>query len=872
MAEVSDREAEVLEALGAHLTNAQIAGRLHISVRTVESHVSSLLRKYGVPDRRALAGLAAAAEPSGAVRGIPAARTSFVGRAGEREAVLAGFDGSRLVTLLGPGGVGKTRLAAEVASVLPYGGAFVELVPVRDGFVAQAVAAAFGVAERSEQPLEDAIAERLGKRHTLVVLDNCEHVLDAVAAFADRLLSDCPGVRILATSRERLGIPGERIVPVTPLPLASDAERLFLDRARDADPGFEAPAGVIGEICARLDGVPLAIELAAARSGTLGADGLLAALDDSLRLLSGGRGAAERHRSLGAVLGWSYDLLDEEERAFFRRLSVFVGGFDLDAVTAVAADGDRLAAVDVLARLTGKSLVVRTGSRWRLLETVRAFALDRLTDGDDSEPAQTRARYLRWAADTASALRDRLGGEWRDDFDAVVDDLRAALTLAAPEPAATAHRLARGLGRLAYARRFLKEARERYLQAAELAPDPAGAAEDLRSAADIAVATAAAGTAYELLLAAADKAEGNARAAALAQAVVVATRHPGFGFDKPAGPDRLAVLEKQANEAADPHDPTVTAHLAAAAAWTADCGNPALAKAAVEAARAAGDPVLITGALDAQLSTAARNGHLRQAHALARERLDLLPELDRGDPRAAIEIVDTYHSASTYAIAVGDIAEALAVARMVLADDLVGSHMAIALTKFIPPLVLAGQFEEALSHAGAMWESRARAGSRPGSWLTFSLAALSLAQGLRDDEEQSRLWRDRATGLGASATSRELGPFLAFVDARLAVHTGRHEDAAALVERAFADFVPGRFDRYARAAGAELAVAAGLPDAPARLEAAADDAHDNDWAAACLLRARARLTGDPALLESSAATWSRIGATFEHAVTRSLIS
>ncbi|TDB76132.1 ATPase, partial [Actinomadura sp. KC216] len=380
--EVSEREAEVLDAVGRHLTNTQIASRLHISVRTVESHVSSLLRKYGVTNRRELAILASEqhrrgerGEDTGTVTGLPAARTSFIGRGDELAEIEAAAGRSRLVTLLGPGGVGKSRLVAVAAAASRQGGVFVDLVPVRDGFVEHAVAAALGLTERPQTELHTVIIERLGRGGTLVVLDNCEHLLDAVAGFADRILAACPGTRILATSRERLGVTGERIVRVGPLPLSSHAEALFTDRAMAADPEFAAEPGAVAEICARLDGMPLAIELAAARSAALGASGVLAALDDRLRLLAGGRGADERHRSLRAVLAWSHDLLDAEERGLFRRLAVFAGGFDLDAVLAVTPAATAGAVADVLGRLVDKSLVVKAGpGRWRLLETVRAFA------------------------------------------------------------------------------------------------------------------------------------------------------------------------------------------------------------------------------------------------------------------------------------------------------------------------------------------------------------------------------------------------------------------------------------------------------------------------------------------------------------------
>ena len=414
------------------------------------------------------AGGPAAGPPSwtgtGLVAGLPLARTSFIGRDEEQAAVLAALAGSRVVTLVGPGGVGKTRLAARTAEAAaagyPLGAIFVDLVPVREGFVAQAVAALAGVTERPGMSLDAAVHEYLARGRSLLVLDNCEHLLDVAAAFTEKLLADCADLTVLATSRERLGIPGERTVTVPPLSLVggetggtagSEAEALFIDRARASDPDFTAAAEVIGYACARLDGVPLAIELAAARTASLGVDGLLAGLDDHLRLLAGSRGVHERHRSLRAVIDWSHALLDGDERAMFRRAGAFIGGFDLDAAVAITAATDRGTVADLVGRLTDKSLLTcrrgPEGSRWQMLETIRAYALDRLAES--GEETTVRDAHLRWAAGAAEDLERRAeaAAAWRGAFDAVADDLRAAL--ASPpgrEIGAASHRLARALG------------------------------------------------------------------------------------------------------------------------------------------------------------------------------------------------------------------------------------------------------------------------------------------------------------------------------------------------------------------------------------------------------------------------------------------
>jgi predicted ATPase/DNA-binding CsgD family transcriptional regulator len=885
---VSEREAEVLAAVGARLSNAQIANRLHISVRTVESHVSSLLRKYGATDRWDLVEQAQfGTPPPGHLAGLPTSRTTFVGRARERDLVIGLLADTRLVTLLGPGGIGKTRLAAVVADAVgpsfPLGGAFVELVPVRDGFVERAVAAAIGVTERPGQTLAVSIAQRLGRGRSLLVLDNCEHLIDAAAEFVERLLSTCPDVTVLVTSRERTGVPGERTVPIKPLPLASDAERLFLDRATAADPDFTADQAVVVELCGRLDGLPLAIELAAARSASLGADGLLTALGrptvTDLRVLAGGRGSVERHRSLRAVLDWSHDLLAEDERELFRRLSVFVSGFDLTAVAAVVPGRIGAMVADVLGRLVDKSLVVHQGgarSRWRLLETVRAFASDQLdASGERAEVAQ---RHLRWAAAAGAELECGLDGEWRGDFDAVVDDLRAALATAAPGSEVLRHQLARSLGHLTYARRFLHEAPGHYEEAARRAHTPREAARDLRSASDSAHAFIDTGRAFDLLLASAEQAratgDANAEAIALAFAVTTANRHPA-GFTDEVPHERLRDLLDRATAVGDHQDRFVAAHLAAANAWNAHgekvTPEPALVPAAVATARATGDPVLISVGLDGIGIAALAAGRFREAHRVATERMALLDDMSRDDPYPAPEITDTYHMAATCAVAVGDLSTALSVARLAGADDLVGTQSAVAMSALLPALVLLGDLDGALRGGPVLWDVCERADS-PLAWVSPAVASVALAHGLLGHDDGFRLWRARAEQVAGNARFRYLASFAAFVDARVALHTGQKDDADVLTERAFADFPRQDWHRaFANAAGAELAVASGLPDAADRLAAASATATENDWATTCLTRARGRLDHDADALTASLAGWDRIGARVEHAHTLRLI-
>ncbi|MGW3450959.1 ATP-binding protein [Streptomyces sp. NPDC001076] len=356
---------------------------------------------------------------------LPVQLTRFVGREPELARIAAGLADSRLLTLTGPGGAGKTRLAIEAAQHRPDA-CFVELAPLTDGSrIPYAVLAALGVREGLRSPAADTtdrLLAALEERELLLVLDNCEHLVEEAARVTALLLAACPGVRVLATSRESLGITGEVLVPVPPLP-PEPAVRLFLDRARAVRPGFDGHTRV-ADICAALDGLPLAIELAAARLRTLTPDELADRLHDRFRLLSrGDRSKAPRHRTLRAVVEWSWGLLDEEERELARRLTVFSGGATLAAVEAVCG---LPYPEDVLASLVEKSFLEVSEGRYRMLETIRAFAAESLAGPEDLADAHA-GYFLRLAEEAEPHLRG--GGQlpWLDLLAAEQADLDAAL-------------------------------------------------------------------------------------------------------------------------------------------------------------------------------------------------------------------------------------------------------------------------------------------------------------------------------------------------------------------------------------------------------------------------------------------------------------
>lgn len=391
---------------------------------------------------------------AGPTAGLPMAATRFVGR--ERDLHDAGelLQRSRLLTLVGPGGCGKSRLALELARAATVGrGSEVHVVSLATlpsgGSVTRLIADVLDVRETRGEPLMSGIASRLRRRRSLLLLDNCEHVLPMTAGLCATLLADVPEVRILATSREPLGAPGEvtwavsgldlpsPTAPVTEV-LAADSMRLLVDRAQAARPGFElSGTGVTDAValCRRLDGLPLAIELAAARLRSLSLVEIVARLEDRMDLPARqGEATAVRHRTMRAAMDWSHELLAPDERMMLRRLAVFCGPADVEATLAVWGDpapGDDPFAA--LCRLVDQSMVVaKPGTdgptRYRLLETVRQYAAERLADA--GEAAVTRERHARWCATLAGAARDWGGGEqetWLARLDAAHNDLIAAL-------------------------------------------------------------------------------------------------------------------------------------------------------------------------------------------------------------------------------------------------------------------------------------------------------------------------------------------------------------------------------------------------------------------------------------------------------------
>jgi predicted ATPase/class 3 adenylate cyclase len=375
---------------------------------------------------------------------LPLQVTEFVGRDEELVEVAKLLGRSRVVSLTGSGGVGKTRLAMQAAAeALPHyadGAWFVDLAPIDDdAFVPSEIATAMGLPEHRQGSAEEALVGVLARRHVLVVLDNCEHLVDAVAHVVDLIVRRCPGVTVFATSQEGLGVDGEVTFPVRPL-REHDAEELFVERAHAARHGFELTgenAAVVQELCRRLDGIPLAIELAAARVAAMSPVVILERIDERFRVLGQGRRTARRrHQTLRAAVDWSYGLLSEPEQLVFERLSVFAGGFTLEAAEAVVGDEEVgvFDVLDVVSGLVTKSMVQledRAGSdRYRLLETMRDYGLERLAERDELDRLQQchAAYYLDLAEAAAPHFVGADDTEWINRAGDEYPNLRAALT------------------------------------------------------------------------------------------------------------------------------------------------------------------------------------------------------------------------------------------------------------------------------------------------------------------------------------------------------------------------------------------------------------------------------------------------------------
>jgi predicted ATPase/DNA-binding CsgD family transcriptional regulator len=893
--DVTAREAEVLALIARQLTNAQIADALFISTRTVETHVSSLLRKLQLPDRRTLA-RHVEAMPGLLVgrRALPAPVTSFVGRTAERAALAAALAEHRMVTATGPGGVGKTRLAlsvaADVAAAHRDGVWFVDLVQVTDpAMVTAAVAETVGVPVQRSVSVEVALVASLDGRDALLVLDNCEHLLEGVRDCVERILAGCPGVTVLATSRTRLLVPYEWVYAVPGLSVI-DAVDLFVARvaATTADP--EPPDAVrVAALCRALDGVALAIELAAGRYSTLGLDGLEAALEQPLRFLAGGTRVTDRHRSLREAIGWSYDLLPAEDRALLRSVAVFATWFDVAAADAVAGSASERAVVaDGLARLADHSLlVVERGdpTRYRALETIRQYGVEMLEHAGELDAVH--ARHEHWCRAVMGALRTAEPDDaWCARFDSVVNDIRAALLCSSCDEQcwAQAATLAAGLADLLFIRGRPMEAQRRYEQAGELAPTATEQARYFRLAAGAAASRFVGDDALRLFRKAADLAAsiGDRSGAAqnLATMAMYIRRAPGIMAVSHTHAEAAALLAEA--RAISDGSPRAEAAIALASAVATDYSDAAAldqaARRAVDLADQAGDGIAHSAALD-QLSAVHLAAYdIAAAVRVARRRIELLGTVTVG-ALSGFEFGDGHLMAADVDLAAGDLAGAADHATALARLPFYRGEDHLAMCRRLTVDALAGHFDDVVSTGERFRIGWERAGRPVASTLCRAAYAVAMVHGMRGDDERRAAWVHLTIEAGTSPEQLagcRIGWAPTF-DAVLALH---RNDAAAAVRRLTADiddrdafgFWGSGWRPWYAALWAEAAVLGNHADAAARIERSRHAARDNPIAAAIVERAEAIAAGDHETLVGLVVTFAQLGCPYQQARTGLLAS
>ncbi|GAA2773477.1 ATP-binding protein [Kitasatospora cinereorecta] len=875
LAGISGREADVLAAVREHLTNAEIAQRLHISVRTVESHVSSLLRKLGVGDRRTLARRTADTDqvahvvpgrPAGA---LPVPLTPLVGRLGECSALAVLLAEHRLVTAVGPGGIGKTRLAvsvaAEVADRFAGGVRYVDLVPVIDeGVVASAVADALGLGEQQHRSAEEAVLLWFADREALLVLDNCEHLTDAVVTLVERLLTGCPRVRVLATSRARLLVPHERVFAVPGLAVTGDggdAVELFLERAAAAGAAEAVDRSRIAGVCRALDGVALAIELAAARLPSLGLSGLETGLADRLGLLAGGRRLDDRHRSLRSALDWSYGLLTGAEQSVLRRVCVFATAFTTDAASALLAGwpptGTAVAAT--LAGLADRSLLTTVpasdGTRYRMLETIRQYGADRLVLAGEQDEA--RIGHLRWCRAGIEAVKGPLEAgrtEARAAFDRIVDEVPAALEWAAdadPDSRAEGHELAIAVAGLSFVCGRPGDGQRRYEQAAALTADDGEAASALANAAAAAEIRHFGGEAIRLHRACAGAAlrAGDRVAAAyhLAQAAELVVRAPGLvqGDGRP----EVSALAAEALDLADGH-PSVLARLAVVHAYRRTEEDPhdtAPAEDAIALARRAGDPLAESAGLDQLTCVHLARGDIRAATTSAVRRTELMAPFRHRALAGGLELFDAYQMAAETATAAGDLVAARELAEQVRDLPYYREEGHLATARLMVVTALTGDWADHLGFGEWFLDGWERAGRPRAGNLSRAPYAAATVCGLRGDHVGRERWLAVVDAIATPGVAISRIHHGEFFDALVLLHRGRAQEALALLATPPEElnaWYSGMWRPWYAAVWAEAAVLAGDRSADERTARARRSTAANPVAAAIVERSAALAAGD----------------------------
>ncbi len=884
---VSGREAEVFDLVGEHLTHVEIGKRLFISVRTVESHVASLRRKLGMIDHRSLVRTAVEFRSLPPVSSLPHEASSFLGRLAELDEVAIAVASSRVVSVVGPGGSGKTRLAMRAANDLSGGKSidpvWVDLATVvAPREVLPALVAALGVVEPGRRAYEQVAIDLLLQRTALLVLDNCEHVLDEVALMVERILAACATVTVLLTSRIRLAVPHEQVVQLGGLPVGSTdnpgaAVDLFMERAEAGGATIDAGERPrIADVCQALDGMPLAIELAAARVASIGLDGVETGLGDHRLLLVGGTRVQARHRSVSDTVRWSYRLLTRLDQNVLSRVSTFRRAFspaDAGVVAAYAGVSERDIA-DALGRLAQHSLLEPTATtrmRYRTLETVRQFGIEQLSaEGDRT----AQERHLDWCARGVADL-DRAEYElgWTAEVDAIADEVRAALaSIGDTRDVPAAHDLARQLAGLLFDRGRTTDSQNTFEYAASLADSETIEAADLTLAAAVAKCRVAGPDALRLEQLAADKAlaggDIDLAVRCLAGSVGLIARFAGM-FDDPPPLDRAHRLLEDA-KAYSAHSPIAEFTLAATEAALDPDRDLDELEGFVRRALGSGELVRASILLEAIAVRHSEDQHPVQALEACRRRLDIFGS-ETSDPSLGFELRDALHTAIVIATAAGQLTEATQLAERhahlpFLRDD--PDH---ALAEGIAPNALAGNWDDAIKAGHAFLAGWVQAGRPVAPGRGVAPAALTMVHGLRGDDDQREAWLETLRLIrGDNLTNRATG-YGAVFDAIVELHHHRSEAAAHRLadDRPF-HFFGALYWQWHAALAAEAAVLAGHSDADAKIAYATSATEHNPIATALSRRARTLQDGTTEEFKSIAADLDNLGCPYQAARTLSL--
>ena len=885
---VSPREAEVFDLVGQHLTHSEIGDRLFISARTVESHVASLRRKLGMIDHRALVRLAVESSAQLPVGALPHEASSFVGRLTELKEITTAVTASRVVSVVGPGGTGKTRLANRAASDLSAGAThepvWVELaMAMSPSEVAPALAAALGVVEPGRRTHEQAAFDVLGQRDALVVLDNCEQVLDEVAVMVERLLAVCANVTVLLTSRIRLAVPSEQVVQMGGLDVGTTddpgaAVDLFMARAAAAGAhlGVGERSRVV-DICLALDGMPLAVELAAARVASIGIDGVEDGLGDHRSLLVGGTRVQARHRSVTDTVAWSYQLLTRLDQNVLSRVCTFHRPFSATDALAVAAY-EGVSATDVagsLGRLAQQSLIepiaAEAGMCYRLLETVRQFGVAQLRSASDNAAAQ---RHLHWCALAVAELE---GGEdgsaWIADVDAITEEVNGALAVTAEvqDPVAS-HALARQLAGLLFRRGRVTDAQNAFERAAGLADSASVEAADLALAAATATCRVAGPDALELGQRAAHKAlacgDVDLAVRSIARSAELIGRFAGM-FDDPPPLERAQQLLEDA-KAYSAHSAIAKFTLAATDAALDPQRNLDELEDFVDRALGSGELLQASGLLDTIAARHIEDHHLVDALDACRRRLDIVGAVT-SDPHSGLELKDALHTAIFTATGAGQLREAAQLAAQHARLPFLRDEPDLALEEGIAPDALAGNWAPAITAGHAFLAGWERSGRPVAPGRCIAPAALAMVHGLRGDDDERGAWLQVLESIQGDELIHRSTGYEEVFDAIVDLHHGRSEDAARRLARFRSDhFFGALFRQWHAALAAEAAVLAGHSDADSMIVHAIAATEHNPIAAVIARRARTLQGGTSEEFEGIAADMDSRGCAYQAARTRSL--